>query len=230
MGSLATFLENLDLYGLVSLLVSVVASLLCITWHEVSHGLAALALGDPTAKNQGRLTLNPIKHLDIVGLIMMVVAKVGWAKPVPINSRYFRHPKRDIALTALAGPMSNFVLAYLGMLGASAVYHFWLLNTGGIVSQYVLIFFVEIAVMSMGLGIFNLIPIPPLDGSKVLFSLLPIGIYGKILRYERYGMILMVVIVFLGVLNTPLSWLIYHGMYFLCLGSGFPYELLLYLI
>ncbi|MCD8145616.1 MAG: site-2 protease family protein [Oscillospiraceae bacterium] len=230
MGSIATFLQNLNLYSLASLAISVLSALFCITWHEVSHGLAALALGDPTAKNQGRLTLNPIKHLDPLGLLMMIVAKVGWAKPVPINARYFKHPKRDIAITALAGPVSNFVLAYLAMLGASAVYHFWLVRTGGIVSQYVLIFLVEIAVLSTGLGIFNLIPVSPLDGSKVLYALLPDKVYYTILRYERWGMILMVAIVLLGVLDSPLSWLIYHFLQLLCRGSGFPWQLLLYLM
>ena len=229
-GSVAAFLENLNLYSLLSLVISVAGALICITWHEVSHGRMALVLGDPTAKNQGRLTLNPIRHIDPVGLLMMIIAHVGWAKPVPINARNFRHPKRDIALTALAGPVSNFVLAYLAMLLSSAVYHFWFLRTYSIASQYALIFFIEIAVLSTGLGIFNLIPISPLDGSKILIAFLPNRIYYKILKYEKYGMIVMVVIVLLGVLDTPLSWVIYHVLHLLCMGSGFPYQLLLYLV
>ena len=230
MSSVATFIENFDVYSLISLAISVVAALICITWHEVSHGRMALALGDTTARDQGRLSLNPVKHIDPVGLLMMIIAGVGWAKPVPINSRNFKHPKRDIALTALAGPVSNFILAYLAMLLASLDYDFWLLRTGDIVSQYVLIFLIEIAVLSTGLGIFNLIPISPLDGSKILISFLPDRIYYKILKYERIGMIVMIIIVLLGILDTPLSWLIYHFLYLVCLGSGFPYQLLIYLI
>lgn len=102
----------MDWWGLATLLISVAAALLNITLHELSHGFAAWRLGDPTAKNAGRLTLNPIKHLDPVGLIMMVVARVGWAKPVPVDMRYFKHPKRGMALTALAGPACNFLLAF----------------------------------------------------------------------------------------------------------------------
>ncbi len=230
MGSVSTFLQNLDLSSLLPLAMSIVSALLCITWHEVSHGLAALALGDPTAKNRGRLTPNPLRHLDPLGLLMMVVAHVGWAKPVPIDSRYFRHPKRDIALTALAGPVSNFVLSFLAMLCASGVYHFWVLDGYSLPSQYVMIFFLEIAVLSMGLGLFNLIPISPLDGSKVLYALLPDRIYYTILRYERYGMILMIAVVLLGLVSTPLSWLIYRAMWLLCQASAFPYWLFVYLI
>ncbi len=230
MNSVSTFLQNLNLYSLVSLAIAVIAALFCITWHEVSHGLAALALGDSTAKRQGRLSLNPVKHLDPLGLLMMVVAHVGWAKPVPIDPRYFKNPKRDMALTALAGPVSNFILSFLAMLGASGVYHFWLTRTGSLTSQYVLIFLVEIAVLSTGLGLFNLIPISPLDGSKVLYALLPNRIYFTILRYERYGMLLMIALVFLGVLSSPLSWCIYRVLWLLCQVTAFPYGLLVYLL
>ena len=105
----------MDWWGLVGLLVSAVAALFCITFHELSHGFVAYRLGDPTAKNAGRLTLNPIRHIDPIGLLMMLVAKVGWAKPVPVDMRYFKHPKRDMAITALAGPLSNFLLAFLAL-------------------------------------------------------------------------------------------------------------------
>ena len=124
MGSISDFLNNMDWWGLLTLLISAAAALLCITLHELSHGFVALRLGDPTAKNAGRLTLNPIRHLDVVGLLMMLVAKVGWAKPVPVDMRNFRHPKRDMAITALAGPAANFLLATAALGVASLIYHF----------------------------------------------------------------------------------------------------------
>lgn len=111
MGSISEFLTQMDWYGLIGLLISAAAALLCITFHELSHGFVAYRLGDPTAKNAGRLTFNPIKHLDVIGLVMLLIAKVGWAKPVPVNMRYFKHPKRGMALTAIAGPLSNFAMA-----------------------------------------------------------------------------------------------------------------------
>ena len=137
-----TFLENFNVQRLISLVISVVSALLCITIHEMSHGYAAMKLGDPTAKSQGRLSLNPLKHIDPLGLLMMIVARVGWAKPVPIDARYFKNPKRDIAITALAGPASNFVLSFAALLAASGVYHRWYVRAGTMAAVYVLIFFV----------------------------------------------------------------------------------------
>jgi Zn-dependent protease len=226
----ANFLNNLSVESLISLLISVVSALLCITLHEMSHGYAALALGDPTAKNQGRLSLNPIKHIDPVGLLMMVVARVGWAKPVPIDPRYFKNPKRGMAITALAGPACNFVLSYVALLLCNGVYRLWYLKVGGEVSVYVLYFLVRVAVLSAGLGVFNLIPISPLDGSKVLLALLPQNLYFRIMRYEKYGMILMVVLVFFGVLSTPLSYAIGGVLQAFCKISGFSYQLVCYLM
>ena len=123
MGSISDFLDNMDWWGLLTLLISAAAALLCITLHELSHGFVAWRLGDPTAKNAGRLTLNPIRHLDVVGLLMMLVAKVGWAKPVPVDMRYFKHPRQGMALTALAGPAANFLTALAAVGVSSAVFH-----------------------------------------------------------------------------------------------------------
>lgn len=109
MGSFANFIQNMDWWGGLTLLVSAVAALLCIVLHELSHGFVAWRLGDPTAKSAGRLTLNPLKHLDPLGLLMMIIVKVGWAKPVPVDMRYFKHPKSGMAITALAGPVANFL-------------------------------------------------------------------------------------------------------------------------
>ena len=116
MSGFVQWLQQLDFSSVYETLLIVVASLVCITVHETSHGLVAYWLGDPTAKQAGRLSWNPIRHIDPVGLIMMAILKFGWAKPVPVDMRYFRHPKRGMALTALAGPMSNVILAYVVLL------------------------------------------------------------------------------------------------------------------
>ena len=162
MGSISEFLTQMDWYGLIGLLISAAAALLCITFHELSHGFVAYRLGDPTAKNAGRLTFNPIKHLDVIGLVMLLIAKVGWAKPVPVNMRYFKHPKRGMALTAIAGPLSNFAMALAATGACSLIYHMVPL---GRVSLLILCFFANTALLSVGFGLFNLIPISPLDGS-----------------------------------------------------------------
>ena len=195
----------MDWWGLLTLLISAAAALLCITLHELSHGFVAWRLGDPTAKNAGRLTLNPIKHLDLFGLLMMLIAKVGWAKPVPVDMRYFKKPKQGMALTALAGPVSNFVLALLAMLCARLIYHQY-----GALWDFIFDLLLTTAYLSVGLGLFNLIPISPLDGSKVLFAFLPDSAYEKLMRYEKYGMIALLILVWLGVGDNVLSTAIYN--------------------
>lgn len=224
MGSVSDFLGNMDWWGLLTLLVSAASALLCITVHELSHGLTACRLGDPTAKNAGRLSLNPIKHLDLVGLVMLLVVKVGWAKPVPVDMRYFKNPKGGMALTALAGPVSNFVLAFLAVGAASALWNLAPLNH---VSLLALCFCSNMALLSVGLGLFNLIPISPLDGSKVLYALLPQRVYFMILRYEKYMMGLLILLTFLGVFQRPLSFLILHVLRGLCAVTGMSLEGLL---
>ena len=226
MGSLSEFARHMDWWGLITLLISAVAALLCITLHELSHGLMAYRLGDPTAKNAGRLTLNPIKHLDLMGLLMMVVAKVGWAKPVPVNMRYFKHPKWGMALTALAGPLANFLTALVAVGLSSAIWHFAHL---GRVSLLILCFLANMALLGVGMGLFNLIPISPLDGSKILFALLPDRAYYTILKYERYVMGLLIVLVLLGAFNKPLTFLMIQCLRGLCALTGMPLEWLLYL-
>lgn len=197
--------NGFDFTYILSILLGVIPSLLCITLHELSHGLVAYWLGDDTAKSRGRLTLNPIKHLDPVGLLMMLVFHVGWAKPVPVNMYKFKNPKQGMAVTALAGPGSNLLIALVFMLLYGAAY----VPLGmGAVGSYFLQMIQLTAIMSIGLAVFNLIPIPPLDGSKVLFSLLRDEDYYKLMRYERYGGIIMLVLVATGVLGRPLNYLI----------------------
>ena len=168
--------------------VQLLAVLFCLTVHETCHGLAALALGDPTAKRQHRLSLNPLRHIDWFGLLMMLVAGFGWARPVPVNPNYFKKPRQGMALTALAGPASNLLLALLLLIPARLIYtyaHYSVFN--------------QTAPMSVGMGLFNLIPIPPLDGSKVLAVLLPERAYRWLMRYERFGIFALWLLVALGV-------------------------------
>lgn len=209
----------MDWWGLLTLLIIAAASLLCITLHELSHGFVAWRLGDPTAKNAGRLTLNPIKHLDLFGLLMMLIAKVGWAKPVPVDMRYFKHPKQGMAITALAGPAANFLTALAATAAASLIYHVAPLRP---VWVAVLCFLSNMSLLGVGMGLFNLIPISPLDGSKILFALLPNRIYYKILRYEKYVMGLLIVLVLLGVFDRPLSFLMLHVLQGFCALTGMP--------
>ena len=174
--------------------VQLLAVLFCLTVHETCHGLAALALGDPTAKRQHRLSLNPLRHIDC--LLMMLVAGFGWARPVPVNPNYFKKPRQGMALTALAGPASNLLLALLLLIPARLIYtyaHYSVFN------QTALDFLTSTAALSIGLGLFNLIPIPPLDGSKVLAVLLPERAYRWLMRYERFGILALWLLVVLGV-------------------------------
>ena len=216
----------MDRWGLCALPLRPGAALLCITLHELSHGFVAYKLGDPTAKNAGRLTLNPIKHLDLIGLLMMVVVKVGWAKPVPVDMRYFKRPKQGMAITALAGPVANFLTALGAVALASVVWHFAPINK---VSLLVLCFLANMALLGVGMGLFNLIPISPLDGSKILFAFLPDKTYYTILKYEKYVMGLLIILVLLGVFNKPLSFLMVQCLRGLCALTGMPLEWLLYL-
>ena len=192
----------LDFGPLLSMVTRLAAVLLCLTVHESCHGLAAYALGDPTARREHRLSLNPLRHIDWFGLLMMFVAGFGWAKPVPVNPNYFKKPKQGMALTALAGPVSNFLLALLMLLAARI---FCDVAAYSEANQRILDFLLMVALLSIGLGLFNLLPIPPLDGSKVLFAVLPDGAYNQLMRYERYGMLLLFALVFFDVGSSAFS-------------------------
>ncbi len=198
----AEIFRQLDWSVLTNMLLSVIPVLLCLTVHEVCHGLAALCLGDTTAKEQGRLSLNPLKHVDIMGALMMVFFRFGWAKPVPVNMWRFKNPKVGMAITALAGPVSNVLLAIVAFIFYGFFYDLLARSEKGWV---VLGLIATLASLSLSLGIFNLIPIPPLDGSKILFALIPNETYYKLMRYERYGMIALLILVATGLLSTPLS-------------------------
>ena len=193
----------LDFGSLESILLRLAAVFLCLTIHETCHGLAAYALGDPTAKRAHRLSLNPLRHIDWIGFVMMIVAGFGWAKPVPVNPNYFKKPKQGMAITALAGPVSNFVLALLLLLAARLVYLRAL--TTGTLPETLFTFLVNTASLSVGLGLFNLVPVPPLDGSKVVAVLLPDRAYNWLMRYEQFGMVLLVIIISVGIGSNALG-------------------------
>ncbi len=184
--------------------------LIALTFHEVAHGFMAFKLGDPTARNFGRLTLNPLKHLDPIGTICMIFFHFGWAKPVPINSRYFKKPRRDMALTAAAGPIMNFILAFVGVLvtqiliavftafPAQSQFTFYLQSAAVRLFSY-------FHILNLSLGLFNLIPIPPLDGSRIFYVFLPPKFYFGIMKYERYIQLALLLLLWTGVLTLPLS-------------------------
>lgn len=200
--SLQAIWDGFDFTYLLSILMGVIPSLLCITLHELSHGLVAYRLGDDTARRMGRLSLNPLKHLDPMGLLMMLIFHVGWAKPVPVNMYRFKDPKRGMALTAIAGPGSNFIISAFFLF----LYGVLLYPLGrSAVGSYILSMLELTAYMSIGLAIFNLLPVPPLDGSKILFSLIPDESYYKLMHYEKYGSIVMFILVATGILGKPLS-------------------------
>ena len=193
----------LDLGSLEGIVLRLASVFLCLTIHESCHGLAAYALGDPTAKRAHRLSLNPLRHIDWIGFVMMIVAGFGWAKPVPVNPNYFKKPKEGMAVTALAGPASNFLLALLLLLIARLVYARALVT--GALPQTLFSFLVNTACLSVGLGLFNLVPVPPLDGSRILLVVLPQRIYFQIMRYERVIFVILLAAVWAGVLDGVLG-------------------------
>ncbi len=176
-----------------------------ITVHEFAHGYAACKLGDPTAKNSGRLTLNPLSHLDPIGALCMVIFGFGWAKPVPINPFYFRNRKRDTAIVSLAGPGANIVLTF----ASTVIFVPLVILTGFFPGNAVLNFLIgtmyQLAMLNIGFAVFNLIPFPPLDGSKILGALLPYSTYMKLLSYERYGFPVLIILSATGVLGRILN-------------------------
>ena len=197
---------------IISMLLRLPIIFLSLSVHEVAHGYAAYKLGDPTARNLGRLSLNPIKHLDPIGFICMLLCGFGWAKPVPINTRYFKKPKRDMAITGAAGPISNLLLAFIFALLArvAEIVFFTLPATSSLTfNVYVLlILFLQIGVsINITLAVFNLLPVPPLDGSRIFLGFLPTDTYFKIMRYERYISLGIMIALFLGLLDAPISFI-----------------------
>ena len=198
-------------YDVYEFLIRIPIVLFSLTVHEVAHGFAAYKLGDPTAKSLGRLSLNPLKHLDPAGAICMLLFRFGWAKPVPINTRYFKKPRSGMALTALAGPVSNLLMSLIAFIITRYIYAFGgaaLLSDSVTFLQLLCIFFDTFFLMNLCLAVFNLIPVPPLDGSRILLVFLPDKLYFGIMRYEQYIYIGLIVCLFLGILDVPLNFIV----------------------
>ena len=221
------YLISGDIVSAILFLLSGVFIVFCtLPIHETAHAYVAYKLGDNTAKYQGRLTLNPLSHIDPIGGLMILLFGFGWAKPVPVNMWKFKRPNRDMAITALAGPVSNILLAFLFML----IYNVLLVT--GVIAGYSTVavgihfFIVQIISINLYLAVFNLLPIPPLDGSRLLNAFLPDRIYYKIMQNENYIMIAVLVLIATGVLSTPLSWIadwLYNGLSWI---AGLPFRFL----
>lgn len=202
-------MPNFDLASIIrELAIVAVPFLLAITCHEVAHGYVAYLLGDPTAKNQGRLTLNPLKHLDVVGTLVLVMTRmIGWAKPVPVDWRYFKNPQKGMMLVSVAGPGANFALAVLFSLAftlsAQMLQSATSKTMADILFPLALICRAGVTI-NLVLGCFNLLPIPPLDGSNIVAGVLPPHAADRYLSFGRYGFVIILLLAVTGLLGQLL--------------------------
>ena len=196
------------------LLYMIPIAIISLSVHESAHGYVSYKLGDPTARNLGRITMNPFKHFDLLGFVCMVLFRVGWAKPVPVNARYYKNPRVGMAICAAAGPVSNLLLAFIGVIGSKSTYLAITLlfktvadtqTFGFFVAATIYNFFYLFALCNISLALFNLFPVPPFDGSRILYVFLPPKYYFGIMKYERYIMLGMLALFYIGVFDKPLS-------------------------
>ena len=193
---------NFDIYTFV---LRFIVALIALPIHECAHGYAAYRMGDNTAKRQGRLTLNPLMHFDLFGTIAMILFGFGWAKPVPINPLNFDNPKKGMMLSSLAGPLSNIGLALVSMVLYKLSYIPEYMGISGAFFSTVQMFLLYMISINITLGVFNLIPIPPLDGSRIATYFLPRHIYFKIMQYENIIFIALIAVLWLGILDGPIT-------------------------
>lgn len=191
--------------------------LLTIPFHESAHALVSHWLGDDTSVRAGRLSLNPMRHFDPLGALCMLVGGVGWAKPVSINPYNYKNPKVGMAVSAAAGPISNLLLAWVSMILYKICYY----SGAGDAVPFIEMFFYYMITMNLSLAVFNLIPVPPFDGSRIFLLFLPEKLYFKLMKYERYIMLAVLALTFLGLLNRPLSAIVNQLWSFLIKGTGF---------
>ena len=187
-------------------LIRVIVMFIAFPVHESAHALVAYWLGDDTGKNEKRISLNPFRHMNLFGALMMVFIGVGWAKPVPINPNKFKNRKFGMALSSLAGPVSNLLLAYISIVLWRILYwHLYMNGTIVLAATNAILTFLEFSVvLNIGLAVFNLLPIPPLDGSRIITLILPEETYFKIMKYERIIFIGLIITVYSGLLDKPL--------------------------
>lgn len=187
---------------LLMILITLFCVLLSLTVHEVGHGFAAYLMGDRTAKYSGRLSMNPLRHFDPIGGLCLFLFGFGWAKPVPVNPYNFNNQKAGMVLTSLAGPLTNFIMAFIAQVIVT------LLQSIGIGNDVLYVIYMicyYLIIINLGLGLFNLIPVPPLDGSKILSAVLPTDLYFKYMQYERFGFIVLILLINFGPFNRILN-------------------------
>ena len=194
--------ENTRLF---EILVHVIVLLTAFPVHECAHAWVAEKLGDLTARNAGRITLNPFKHLDLFGTLCMIFVGFGWANPVPVNPNNFKNPKNGMALTAIAGPVSNLIMSFIAMIIYRVLFFVGLAN--GSYPTVAMNVFALVVTLNLSLAIFNLLPIPPLDGSRIFNLFMSEKTYFKVMKYEKYVFVGLAVLLYSGLLDKPLSWL-----------------------
>ena len=199
--------NGFSIYTLISLMARVFVVFCVLPIHEFAHAFVANKLGDDTARLKGRLTLNPLAHLHPIGALMIFLVGFGYANPVPVNARKFKNPKQGMAITALAGPVSNLLMSVIFCILTGAGVILYQKTNGNITAEVATYFFMYAAYINVQLAVFNLIPIPPLDGSRLLTVILPNKYYFKIMKYERYIILGVFALILFGVLDRPLAFI-----------------------